>query len=160
GDDGQDPLENFEYRPYEQDNPLAIDPDIVRGIEREWGYSLLWVMFECAGKPFPERVNARKRNGYAEVHRGNFSGALDQMGEKAGHITREGWVRRARPMQIHARAEGKNNRPPKTPANKIKPGPAIEVVDVPRRGGGKLPSARAKTRHQQSFEPFKIPGDH
>jgi hypothetical protein len=36
-DDGQDPLDNFEYRPFEQENPLAIDPEIVRGIERDWG---------------------------------------------------------------------------------------------------------------------------
>src|SRR5215469_3840411 len=52
-DDGQDPLEGFEYRPYEQENPLSIDPDIVRAIEREWGYCLLWVCFEANGKPFP-----------------------------------------------------------------------------------------------------------
>jgi len=70
-DDGQDPLANFEYRPFEQENLLAIDPDIVRGIEREWGYSLLWVCFEAGGKPFPSLVSARKRNGYAEVRAEN-----------------------------------------------------------------------------------------
>src|SRR6516225_315514 len=78
-DDGQDPLDNFEYRPYEQDNPLAIDPEIVRGIEKEWGYSLLWVCYECNGKPFPNLVSARKRNGYADVVKGNFNGALDHL---------------------------------------------------------------------------------
>jgi hypothetical protein len=44
-DDGQDPLDNFEYRPFEQENFLSIDPDICRSIEREWGYSLLWVCY-------------------------------------------------------------------------------------------------------------------
>src|SRR5262249_40799317 len=86
-DDGQDSLENFEYRPYEQNNPLAIDPDIVRGIEREWGFSLLWVMYECNGQPFPDRVNARKRNGYADVHKGNFGGAFRKCSDPRSGIS-------------------------------------------------------------------------
>src|SRR6516165_5398337 len=90
-DDGQNPLENFEYRPYEQENPLSIDPDVCRSIEKEWGYSLLWVCFECNGKPFPNLVSARKRNGYAEVKKGNFGGALDHMCDKHdGGIRHEG----------------------------------------------------------------------
>jgi hypothetical protein len=78
-DDGQDPLQGFEYRPYEAENPLSIDPDIVRSIEREWGYSLLWVCYECNGKPFPNLVSACKRNGYAEVKKGNFGGGCRRL---------------------------------------------------------------------------------
>jgi hypothetical protein len=156
-DDGQDPLENFEYRPYEQDNPLAIDPDIVRGIEREWGFSLLWVMFECNGKPFPDRVNARKRNGYADVRRGNFGGSLDYLCDKDGRITKEGLILMARPVQIQRMAEQHEKRAAKGAIEQMKQSHATEGVDVPMPEGGKHPSALAKNRHQQSFEPFKIP---
>jgi hypothetical protein len=106
GSDDPDPLQNFEYKPYEQENPLAIDPDIVRSIEKEWGYSLLWVCYECNGKPFPNLVSARKRNGYAEVRKGNFGGALDHLTDKNdGGIRHEGLILMARPVEIQKLAK-------------------------------------------------------
>jgi hypothetical protein len=156
-DDGQDPLENFEYRPYEQHNPLAIDPDIVRGIEREWGFSLLWVMFECNGQPFPDRVNARKRNGYADVHKGNFGGALDHLCDKDGRITKGGLILMARPTQIQRMAEAHEKRATEQAVSQMKASHQLEGVNVSMPGGGDHPSALAKNRHKQTFEPFKIP---
>ena len=44
----------------------------------------MWVVHECNGKPFPDLVNARKRNGFAAITRGNFGGALDFMCDKDG----------------------------------------------------------------------------
>jgi hypothetical protein len=149
-DDGQDPLDGFEYRPYEQDNPLSIDPDIVRGIEREWGYSLLWVCFECNGKPFPNLVSARKRNGYAEVRRGNFGGALDHLCDKDGRIVREGLVLMARPMEIQRMAVAHDVRAAKAAIENMRRSHAEEGVPVE---GGDHPSALAKNRHRQNFEP-------
>src|SRR6516165_11666219 len=99
-DDGQDPLGNFEYRPFEQESVLAIDPEICHSIEKEWGYSLLWVCFECNGKPFPQLVSARRRNGYSDVRKGNFGGALDHLCDKDGRIVREGLMLMARPIEI------------------------------------------------------------
>jgi len=54
GSDEPDIMEGFEYRPFQHENPLSIDPDIVRSIEREWGHSLRSVCFEANGKPFPK----------------------------------------------------------------------------------------------------------
>jgi len=156
-DDGQDPLDNFEYRPYESQDVLAIDADTVRSIEREWGYSLLWVMYECAGKPFPDRVNWRKRNGYADVRKENFGGCLAHMADKDGRITKEGLVLMARPMQIQRMAQAHDERAAKNAIEQMKRSHMTEGVDVPMPEGGKHPSALAKNRHQQSFEPFKMP---
>jgi hypothetical protein len=153
-DDEPDVLENFEYRPFEAQDALAIDMDTVLSIEREWGYSLLWVMFECAGKPFPDRVSWRKRNGYAEVHRGNFNGALDHLCDKDGRITKEGLILMARPTQIQRMAEAHEERAAKHAIEQMKRSHMEEGVDVK---GGDHPSALAKNRHRQTFEPVKIP---
>jgi hypothetical protein len=83
GSDDPDPLQGFEYKPFEQEDALHIDPDIVRSIEKEWGYSLLWVCYECNGKPFPNLVSARKRNGYSEVKRKNFGRSFRSHGRQA-----------------------------------------------------------------------------
>src|SRR5262249_49559202 len=84
-DDGYgDRLENFEFTPFEATNPLSIDADTVRSIRDEYGFSLMWVVHECAGKPFPDLVNARKRNGFAEVRAENFGGMLAHMADKSG----------------------------------------------------------------------------
>jgi hypothetical protein len=159
-DDHQDPLENFEYRPFEAENPLSIDPEIVRGIEREWGYSLLWVMFECNGKPFPDRVNARKRNGYSEIRRGNFNGALDHMCNKDNRIVVEGLVLIARPTQIQRIAEQHDKRAAKAAIENMRRSHAEEGVGGISMPEGNTAAARAKNRHRQTFEPFdgdKIP---
>jgi hypothetical protein len=157
GGDEPDMMENFEYKPFEAQDALAIDFDTVLSIEREWGYSLLWVMFECVGKPFPDRVNWRKRNGYAEVTKGNFDGALDHLCDKDGRITKEGLVLMARPVQIQKMAQAHEERAAKHAIEQMKRSHMEEGVDVSMPGGGKHPGARAKNMHRQTFEPVKIP---
>jgi hypothetical protein len=154
-DDGQDPLENFEYRPFEQENPLAIDLDIVRGIEREWGYSLLWVCYECNGKPFPNLVSSRKRNGYCEVRKGNFGGALDHMADKHdGGIRHEGLVLMARPVEIQRIAKAHDKRAAEAAIENMRK--SHSEVGIPVEGGDH-PTALAKNRHKKSYEPVQIP---
>ena len=152
-DDGQDPLDGFEYRPFEQENLLAIDPDIVRGIEREWGYSLLWVCFEANGKPFPNLVSARRRNGYADVHRGNFGGALDHLCDRDGNIVREGLRLMARPIEIQRMAEAHDKRAAKAAVDHMKASHQSEGLNVSMPGGGDHPSALRQNRHKSTFEP-------
>jgi hypothetical protein len=152
-DDGQDPLENFEYRPYEQENVLAIDPDIVRGIERDWGFSLLWVCFEANGKPFPQLVSARRRNGYADVVRGNFGGALDHLCDRDGNIVREGLRLMARPVEIQRMAEQHDKRAAKAAVDHMKASHQSEGLNVSMPGGGDHPSALRENRHRSTFEP-------
>jgi hypothetical protein len=156
-DDGQDPLENFEYRPFEAQDVLAIDHDTVRSIRDEWGFSLLWVMYETMGKPFPDRVNWRKRNGYAEIHKGNFGGLLDHLCDKDGRIVKEGLVLMARPVQIQRMAEAHDKRAAKEAVTQMQKSHMTDGVDVSMPDGGRHPSALAKNRHQQSFEPLKVP---
>jgi hypothetical protein len=151
-DDGQDPLENFEYRPFEQDNPLSIDPDIVRSIEREWGYSLLWVCFECNGKPFPNLVSARRRNGYGDVQRGNFGGALDHLADRDGNIVREGLRLMARPVEIQRMAEAHDKRAARAAIENMRRSHADEGVSGISMPEGNNAAARAKNRHRTSYE--------
>src|SRR6516225_7547022 len=151
-DDGQDPLEGFEYRPFEQENPLAIDPEIVRGIEREWGYSLLWVCFECNGKPFPNLVSARKRNGYAEVKKGNFGGCLDFMCDKHdGGIRHEGLMLMARPMEIQRMAKAHDASAAKAAIENMRRSHSEEGVPVTMPDGN-VAHARAKNAHRTTYE--------
>jgi hypothetical protein len=157
GDDESDVLQNFEYRPFEAQDALAIDFDTVLSIEREWGYSLLWVMFECCGKPFPDRINWRRRNHYAEVKKGNFGGTLDHLCDKDGRITKEGLVLMARPIEIQRMAQAHEEKQAKDAIERMKAAHAEEGVDVSMPGGGKHPGARAKNMHRQTFEPVKIP---
>jgi hypothetical protein len=156
--DGQDPLENFEYRPYEQENVLAIDPEIVRGIEKEWGFSLLWVCFECNGKPFPNLVSARRRNGYSDVVKGNFNGALDHLCDRDGNIIREGLRLMARPTSIQRLAEAHDKRAARGAIENMRRSHAEEGLSNISMPEGNSGSALRQNRHRTSYEPPpKIP---
>jgi hypothetical protein len=158
-DDGHgDRLENFEYTPYEATNPLSIDSDIVHGIERDWGFSLLWVCYECNGKPFPDLVSARMRNGYAEIRKGNFGGALDFMCNKDGRIQKEGLVLMARPVEIERKAKAYEARMARDAVEQMKRSHRDEGVSGISMPGGNDPAARSRNIHRQTFEPGpKIP---
>jgi hypothetical protein len=152
-DDGQNPLENFEYRPYEQENPLEINADIVRSIEKEWGYSLLWVCYEANGKPFPNLVSARKRNGYAEVKKGNFGGALDHMCDKHdGGIRHEGLMLMARPVEIQRIAKAHDARAAKNAIENMRRSHSDEGLAGVTMPEGNVAHARAKNAHRTTYE--------
>jgi hypothetical protein len=153
-DDGQDPLDNFEYRPFEAENPLSIDSEIVRGIERDWGYSLLWVAYEVNGKPFPQLVSARQRNGYAPVTKGNFGGALDFMCDKHdGGIRHEGLMLMARPMEIQRIATAHDKHAADAAITNMRRSHADEGLSNISMPEGNNAAARAKNRHKSTFEP-------
>jgi hypothetical protein len=147
-------LENYEFTPYEAHDALHIDIDTVRMIRDEYGYSLMWIVHEAAGKPFPDLVNARRRNGFGYVTRGNFGGALDFMSDKDGRIAKEGLVLMARPYQIEQKARAHDRKQALGAIDQMKRSHMDEGVNVP---GGDHPSALAKNRHRQTFEPVKIP---
>jgi hypothetical protein len=158
GGDEPDIMEGFEYKPFEQENPLSIDADIVKSIEREWGYSLLWVCYEANGKPFPQLVSSRKRNGYAEVKRGNFGGALDHMCDKHdGGIRHEGLMLMARPMEIQRIAKAHDDRAAKAAIENMRRSHSEEGLSGISMPGGNDPVARKKNAHRQTFEPGPIP---
>jgi hypothetical protein len=152
-DDGQDPLDNFEYRPFEARDALAIDADTVRSIRDEYGFSLLWVCFESLGRPYPELVNARKANGYAEVHRGNFGGSLDHLADRDGRMVKEGLVLMARPTQIERVAKAYDKRAAEAAITNMRRSHAEEGLSNISMPGGDHPSALRSNRHKQAFEP-------
>jgi hypothetical protein len=157
-DDAQDPLDNFEYSPFEARDALAIDPDIVRGIRDEWGYSLLWVCFESLGRPYPELVNARKRNGYSEVKKGNFGGCLDHLADRDGRLVKEGLVLMARPNQIEEMARRHDTRAAKAAIENMRRSHAEEGLSNISMPEGNSGSALRQNRHKSTFEPVpKIP---
>jgi hypothetical protein len=154
GDDEPDKLENFEFTPYEAQDALAIDADVVRSIRDDYGFVLMWVVHECNGKPFPDLVNARQRNGFAEVKAENFGGVLRHMANKDGAIVKEGLVLMARPVQIERKARAHDERMAKGAIEQMKRshselGP--EGITMPD-GNNKI--ARAKNMHRQTFEPL------
>jgi len=153
----RDRLENFEFTPYEATNPLHIDLDIVRAIERDYGFVLMWVVHECAGKPFPDLVNARRRNGFAEVCAENFGGMLRHMADKSGRIAKEGLVLMARPVEIERKARAHDARMANEAVAHMKASHAMEDVPV---AGGDHTSALSKNRHRQTFEPLQVPDSH
>jgi hypothetical protein len=150
-----DPIAGFEFKPYEAKSSQHIDREIIDAIERDYGYSLLWVTYEVAGKPFPEFVIARQRNRFARVTRGNFGGLLDHMTDKDGVITVQGSVLMGRPVQIETMARKHDKRQARAAIDQMKNSHQTQGVDVPMPGGGSNPQALAHNRHRQSFEPFR-----
>jgi hypothetical protein len=158
-DDGHgDLLENFEYRPFEARDALAIDADTVRSVRDEWGYSLLWVCFESLGRPFPELVNARKANGYAEVVRGNFGGSLDHLADRDGRMVKEGLVLMARPTQIEEMARQHDKRAAKAAVENMRRSHRDEGLSGISMPEGNSAAARVRNVHKTSYEPGpKVP---
>ena len=153
-DNDIDPIAGFEFKPYEAKSSQHIDREIIEAIERDYGYSLLWVTFEVMGKPFPDMVIARQRNRFAKVKRGNFGGLLDHMCDRDGLVTVQGSVLMGRPVQIETMARKHDKRMAKHAIEQMKTSHQTEGVNVTMPGGNS-PQALERNRHRQSFEPFR-----
>jgi hypothetical protein len=153
-DNDIDPIAGFEFKPYEAKSSQHIDREIIQAIERDYGYSLLWVTYEVAGKPFPEFVIARQRNRFAKVKRGNFGGLLDHMCDRDDLVTVTGSVLMGRPIQIETMARKYDKRMAKHAVEQMKTSHKTQGVDVPMPGAN-TPETLARNRHRQSFEPFR-----
>jgi hypothetical protein len=154
-DNDIDPVSGFEFTPYEAKSSQHIDHEIIQAIERDYGYSLLWVTTEIAGKPYPEFVISRQRNRFARVKRGNFGGLLDHMCDRDGLVTVLGAVLMGRPMQIEMMARKHDKRMAKHAVEQMKSSHKTDGLAGVTMPEGNSPAALAKNRHRQTFEPFR-----
>jgi hypothetical protein len=74
-----------------------------------------------------------------------------------GGIRHEGLVLMARPVEIQRLAKHHDDRAGKNAIEQMKASHAEEGLAGVSMPEGNSAVARAKNRHQQSFEPFKIP---
>src|SRR5262245_30836704 len=91
---------DFVYTEFQQRNPLHIDADVLRMIALDFGYALQWCNETVLGQPQDELMSFRRKNGFADVKRGNFGGALDHLCDKDGRVTKGGLVLMGRPIEI------------------------------------------------------------
>jgi hypothetical protein len=147
-------LVNFVYNADLPSSPFDIDPTILAGIARDYGFVVEWHVQEVGGKVMDQFISARARNRWAPVRKGNFSGALDHLCDRDGYIRRDGLLLEGLPIQIYEQALRHRDRAAKDAVQQMKRSHATEGVPVE---GGDHPSALAKNRHRQTFEPVKIP---
>jgi hypothetical protein len=98
-------------------------------------------------------VIARQRNGYADVHRGNFGGALDHLCDRDGNIIREGLRLMARPVEIQRIATAHDKHAADAAITNMRRSHAEEGLSNISMPEGNNAAARAKNRHRQTFEP-------
>lgn len=157
--DEDEGLQSFQYKPFEHSNPLNIDRDIIKSIERDFGFSLTWIAESVLGAEQNESVSARRKNGFAEVVRGNFGGSLDFLCDASGRITKGGLVLMGRPIEIQQIANSYEKRLAKKAITDMRKKHAEEGVDVSMPGGGKHQSALSQNRHRTEMERINVPED-
>jgi hypothetical protein len=113
----------------------------------------LWVCAENCGKPTPQLVSARKKNGYAEVHRGNFNGALDHMcGKHDDGIRHEGLILMARPVQIERIAKQYDARAAKAAIENMRKSHRDEGVSGVTMPDANVEHVRKRNAHRTTYE--------
>jgi hypothetical protein len=146
--------EGFEYTPYEVQNPLHIDEELIRNIKNDYDFVLQWVAESVTGQPQDQSLSARRKNGFAEVHRGHFGGMLDSYCNRDSRIEKGGLVLMARPAFIEGKARAYEKRAARGAVEQVRKKHGETGVDVK---GGNHPSALEKNRHKQTFERVDIP---
>jgi hypothetical protein len=147
-------LVDFVYDPDLPGSPFDIDPTIIAGIARDYGFVVEWHVQEVAGKIMDRFIAARARNHWAPVVKGNFGGALDHLCDRDGYARREGQLLEGLPIQIYEMAVRHRDRAARDAVQQMKRSHSTEGVPVQ---GGDHPSALAKNRHRQTFEKIEIP---
>jgi hypothetical protein len=147
-------LVNFVYNPELPGSPFDIDPEILAGILRDYGFKLEWHIQEVAGKVMDQFITQRARNRWAPVRKGNFGGVLDHLADRDGYMRRDGLLLEGRPHQIQDMAVAHRLRAAKDQVQQNQRSHAMEGVPV---AGGSEEVARKKNFHKQSYEPVKIP---
>src|SRR5262245_52319921 len=148
---------DFTYQPFENVNPLHIDPEILRNIEHDYGYRLQWCVETVLGQPQEQAMASHRRNGFQEVRKGSFGGLLDYLCDREGRIAKDGVVLMARPCEIDDMARTYERKAARRAIEDMKRKHSDEGVNVTMPGGGRDPAAREHNRHRSSFEPVEIP---
>lgn len=141
---------DFTYHPFEQNNPLHIDDEVVRMIALDYGFALQWCAETVLGQPQDDVMSFRRKNGFAEVMKGNFGGALDHLCDRDGRVTKGGQVLMGRPVEIEKYARDYEARLTKGAITDMQKKHSDEGLDV---SGGDHPSALRNNRHRRSYTP-------
>jgi hypothetical protein len=148
------PVKTITYTPYEPKSSTAIPTDIIQEIWDYYDGHLQWCVFEAAGKPTPEWISARQKNGFVDCRRGDFDGKLDYLCGSDGRMVVGGLVLMCRPREYEEQARAYEKRKAALNIEQMKQSHAEQGVNVK---GGDHPSALAKNRHRQSYERVEIP---
>ena len=153
------PVRVISYTPYEPKSSTSIPNDIVQEIWDYYDGHLQWCVFEAAGKPTPEWISARQKNGFVDCRHGDFDGKLDYLCGPDGRMVVGGLILMCRPRQYEEQARSYEKRKAALNIEQMKQSHSEQGVDVSMPGGGSHPSARARNIHKQSYEPgpVKIP---
>jgi hypothetical protein len=142
------------YTPYEPKSSTNIPTDIVQEIWDYYDGHLQWVAFEAAGKPTPEWVTARQKNGFVDARRGDFDGKLDYLAGPDGRMMVGGLILMCRDRRYQELALADQKRKARQQVAQNEASHTTQGVDVP---GGSHPSALSKNKHGKSYEPAEIP---
>src|SRR5262249_33488684 len=143
-----------QYQPFENNNPLHIDDEIVRSIERDYGYCLQWCAETVLGQAQDESMASHRRNKFQEVRKGSFGGWLDFLCDREGRITKGGLVLMARPFDIEQMARAYEKKAARRAIDDMRRKHSTEGINVP---GGSHPNAREHNRHSSHFERVPVP---
>jgi hypothetical protein len=144
--------DEFEYQPFENNNPLHIDDDTVRNIEHEYGYPLQWCVESCLGQPQDEVMSSHRKNKFQEIHKGSFGGALDYLCDREGRVSKGGLVLMARPVEVTRIARAYEKKAARGAIDDMRRKHSDQGVDVSMPDGGRDPVARQHNRHASSYE--------
>jgi hypothetical protein len=131
------------------ENPLAIDQDLIAGLNRE-GLDLRWVRTHCIGQPDDKNVTRALRNGWVPVEKGDIPEILT--------VEEGGLQLMARPMAISKKARALEAAEAKAPVltkeMQIKGGDLLAERGVM---GADHPSARAYNKMRKTVERITVP---
>jgi hypothetical protein len=144
------------YQPYEPKSTTDIPTDIVQEIWDFYDGHLQWVAFEAAGKPTPEWVTARQKNGFVDVRRGDFDGKLDYLCNADGRAVVGGLVLMCRPREYEDQARSYEKRKATRAIEQMKASHAEQGASgITMPGGAEHETALRGNRHKRSYVPYE-----
>jgi hypothetical protein len=138
---------------YSHQDPLHFPAEVLWQMEHEYGFVGGWFAFEVVGKPV-HNVTIRLRQGYQHAERDSFQGLLKPyVPRRDGPIIHEGLAFLVIDKSRYLTLRQLEKREATAAKENMQKSHALQGVDVSMPGGGGHPSALAKNRHRQSFEP-------
>jgi len=149
------PVRVISYQPYEPKSSTTIPNDIVQEIWDYYDGHLQWCCFEVAGKPTPEWISARQKNGFVDCRRGDFDGKLDFLAGPDGRMVVGGLVLMCRPREYEDQARSYEKRKARQQVAQNEASHATQGIDVTMPGGGQHETALRQNKHNRSYVPYE-----
>jgi hypothetical protein len=146
------PLKTITYTPFEPKSSTDIPTDLVETIWTDYGGHLQWCVYEAGGKPTPEWISARQKNGFVDCRRGDFDGLLDFLAGPDGRMVSGGLVLLCRPREYQEQGQVYERRKATLAVEQMKESHAERGLDGVSMPGGNDAVARKRNTHRSSFE--------